>query len=90
MNATVPHDGDDDHLRPDGTPAGFIWFGIVLTLAVLIVIGYGCLVKFWRKQAREKGRIGKSESVKQSSNFGIAGALQKGWDSTVIRFRRGV
>lgn len=90
MNATVPHDGDDDHLRPDGTPAGFIWFGIVLALAVLILIGYACLVKFWRKQAREKGRIGKSESVKQSNSLGIASAFRKQWDSMAIRFRRGV
>jgi hypothetical protein len=89
MNATVPHDGDDDHLRPDGTPAGFIWFGIVLTLAVLIVIGYACLVKFWRKQAREKGRTSESETVKQSST-GLASALRRQWDNTAIRFRRGV
>lgn len=90
MNAAVPHDGDDDHLRPDGTPAGFTWFGIVLALAVLILIGYTCLVKFWRKQAREKGRTVRSESVTQSSSFGLASALRKQWDKTAIRFRRGV
>ena len=29
-NFKTPRDGDEDHLNPDGTPAGFHWFGIVL------------------------------------------------------------
>ena len=86
---TVPHDGDDDFLYSDGTSAGFTWFGIVLALAVLIITGYGCLVKFWKRQAREKGRTSELESAKPSST-GLASALRRQWDNTAIRFRRGV
>jgi predicted permease len=77
-------------LNPDGTPAGFSWFGIVLAVSVLIIIGYGYLVKFWRKQAREKGRSAQMDTTKQNSGFAVTSALRRQWDRTTIRFRKGV
>jgi predicted Na+-dependent transporter len=77
-------------LNPDGTTAGFSGFGIVLSVAVLILIGYGYLVKFWRKQAREKGRAAQMDTTKQNSGFAVTSALRRQWDKTTIRFRKGV
>lgn len=89
-NVTVPHNGDENFLNPDGTTAGFSGFGIVLAISVLILVGYGYLVKFWRKQAREKGRSAQADTVKQNSGFAVTSALRRQWDKTAIRFRKGV
>ncbi|GHJ86096.1 hypothetical protein NliqN6_2498 [Naganishia liquefaciens] len=89
-NVTVPHNGDDNFLNADGTVAGYSAFGIVLAISVLIIIGYGWLVKFWKKQAREKGRAVQADQVQHNSGFGVTAALRRQWERTAIRFRKGV
>jgi hypothetical protein len=86
----VPHNGDDNFLNADGTVAGYSAFGIVLAISVLIIIGYGWLVKFWKKQAREKGRAVQADQVQHNSGFGVTAALRRQWERTAIRFRKGV
>jgi hypothetical protein len=91
LNIQVPHNGDrDEHKNPDGTYAGYSWFFVVLAIALIIVIGYGYLVKFWREQARKKGRMAMMENGPQPKNSGFASAARRRWESTVVRFRKGV
>ncbi|KAJ9107477.1 hypothetical protein QFC21_000930 [Naganishia friedmannii] len=91
LNIQVPHNGDrDEHKNPDGTSAGYSWFFVVLAIAVVIVVGYGYLVKFWREQARRKGRMAMLENGPQPKSTGFASAARRRWESTIIRFRKGV
>lgn len=54
MNVRIPRNGDENHLLPDGTPAGFTWFGGIVCIVFAVVCLMCGLTRYWRWTARQR------------------------------------
>jgi hypothetical protein len=59
MNVNIPQDGEtneqgQEHVNPDGSPAGYTWFGIVISILFVVVCCMVTLVRTWKWRARKR------------------------------------